>query len=70
MIKRTRKGRHGTLFLYEIRYRSGIESLADVESPEFKQRVWAYSQEHAEQSFYDTASDDGWYIDSVKLVTK
>lgn len=53
----SKPGKHGTLYLYAIKYRDKYDSVA----PEFEQRTWAYSEEHALDRFYDT-DDDGWLV--------
>lgn len=56
----TKKGAHGTLHLYVIRYYDTSER-----GNEWTTRKWAYDEEHARQKFYDGDSD-GWAIESVK----
>ena len=56
----TKKGAHGTLHLYVIRYYDTSER-----GNEWTTRKWAYNEEHAREKFYDGDSD-GWEIESVK----
>mgnify|MGYP001578510960 CR=1 FL=1 len=60
---RTKPGQHGPLYRYQITYRDGVDG------PTFKQRVWAYSLEHAEARFYDGPDGDtGWVAVSAQRV--
>lgn len=55
----SKQGRHGTLHLYTVEYGCDEEFTSTV-------RLWAYSQEHAEERFLDT--DEGFDLRSIKPV--
>jgi hypothetical protein len=61
MKQLTKRGRHGTLYLYRIEYRNEH----DPDSPIFAHRCWAYDLEHAEMQFY-SGDSEGWEIVSIK----
>jgi len=59
----SKPGRHGTLYLFRIRY-------TDAHDPAFGEdaiRLWAYDADHAEQRFVE-ADDEGWKVLSVERV--
>ena len=58
----TKKGAHGTLYRFRIRYRDeGDEGFPDMDW-----YTWAYNQDHAEERFFDI--DEGWRIVSIERV--
>ncbi len=63
----TKPGRHGTLYLYAVRYR-------DRYDPAFGEdvvRLWGYSMDHVEERFYDESGDetgDGFVIVDIARV--
>ncbi len=60
----TKRGQHGTLYLYKIEYKG----KDDPASPVFDMRIWAYNLEHAEDKFYGGADSEGWTIISLTRV--
>jgi len=60
----TKPGRHGTLYLFRIRYK-------DRWDPAFGEdvwRTWAYDSEHAQDRFHEADEDEGWEILSIEKV--
>jgi hypothetical protein len=59
----TKPGKHGTLYLYEIRYRDGGDGHFEATC-----RCYAYDAEHAQEKFLGGPDADGWEILGVKRV--
>lgn len=61
----SKPGKYGTLYLFEITYRSDT----DTEGREpLKGRWWGYDIDHAEERFYDSDPDAGWVALSARRV--
>lgn len=58
----TKPGKHGTVYRYEIDYRS-----PDPGSPTFTTRMWAYDFEHALERFQDQ-DDPDWIVERIARV--
>jgi len=60
----TKPGKHGTLYLYEIKY----TDPSDEGMGEMSMRRWAYNLEHVEERFYEGPGSEGWQIISIARV--
>jgi hypothetical protein len=60
---RTKPGKYGTLYLYELEYTDGGDRGMGV----LHSRVWRYSLEHVQDAFYE-GSDGGWVLLSAARV--
>jgi len=61
----TKKGKHGTLYLYEIEY----SDQDDPGCPIFVKRSWGYSKDHVAERWMESSSEDpGWKLISIATV--